>query len=70
MQNSTNKLVRPSELMKNESVKKRFRTSQNIGYFLAIFRDKIQSRKCPPTVFVDETEFMSFLEYVDKFQVE
>jgi len=61
-------LLRPSDLMLDEKVKKRFKTAQHIGWFLAIMKDKIKSVKSAPTVFVDEAEFSEFLEYIENYK--
>ncbi|MCF6185728.1 MAG: hypothetical protein L3J56_14110 [Bacteroidales bacterium] len=33
--------LKPSELLKDEKIKKRFKNPRNIGYFVMLFSDKI-----------------------------
>jgi hypothetical protein len=57
----------PSELLKIESVKKRFKTPQQIGYFIKNYRDKLNYFYDARTVHIPKEEFLRFIDHIEKF---
>lgn len=58
----------PQEILKrNPELSKRFPTPQQVGYFLKIFTDKIEHAKYSRVVLINETQFVSFIKYLDSY---
>jgi len=58
----------PSELMKIEIIKKRFKRPQEIGAFIKIFRDKINHYYDSQTSHIPKDSFVLFIEHIEKFK--
>ena len=60
-------LRKPSELLKETVVKKRFKTAQQIGNFVAIYGTKFFSQRVNTTVLIDKQGFLKFLKHIEKY---
>lgn len=61
------KLSTPTELMKNEKIKTRFKNPQNIGLFIKNFKDKIGFFYTSKSVMIPESNFISFMEHIESY---
>jgi hypothetical protein len=57
----------PSDLLKIDFVKERFKTPQQIGYFIKNFKDKIKFYYTRRGVRIPKENFISFIKHLEKF---
>ncbi|MCF6365288.1 MAG: hypothetical protein L3J35_03705 [Bacteroidales bacterium] len=67
MKKNDKEYLKPSELLKNEKIKARFKNPRNIGYFVMLFSDKIDFLRTSRSILINKDLFIKFSKHCDTF---
>lgn len=59
--------MKPSELLKDEKIKARFKNPRNIGYFVMLFSDKIKFLRTSRSILIDRDLFIKYYTHCEGF---